>query len=730
MPNQVRDTLTDLIKTFIWGKNVSPRLALDYLHTKRETGGIKLLNLRNRNEAIELIWLKEYLKTNTARPTWAKFTDALVNDLAPAKIQPEARQNTFLQKWKVPTKGKRAKKLGNDTIRMIKSAHRHRLTFAPLNISQALRKQMPAWQHLGVEKEIPQNPRSACLVKTHNSTKVKDLLKVADRLDNLLPAGTHFPVLTCHCEECIEDRANGCENPQRCAIEAQNRLNKISLKLNPNRMSYRDNLSLTHRRKEKNATATIEGGDITFDPSVTIKSDLADCFRIMVDPEKVSNIPAERQPPPRGTTIPDEEITVYTDGSCMNNGKLNAKCGAGIWAGHESNLNTHLSVLGPHQSNQIGELAAVIKSLEITPSYAPLTIITDSRYVIDGLTQHLMDWEDQGWIEIKNKEWFKRAAYLLRKRSAPTAFKWVKGHSGEEGNEESDALAKKGAEKETPDELSLEIPPHFDVQGAKLSKITQAIAYRGLRELDKPAHRRTTVRNLEKIRSDLQQFNGSMETDEAIWGSIRSQPIKPKIQDFLFKSIHGTHKIGRYWLNIENLSERGRCTICNQDETLEHILTECLANTRAKIWDAARDIWPYDENLWPPITLGIILGSGLLEIKPTTQPTDQSPDDHQEERTPNAGATRLAKVLISEAAYLIWTLRCGRVINDKTYSSEAIESTWRRTVNKRLAEDVTLATKIVRREEFTKLINNTWYDALRKKHGDLPDDWIKLQPHF
>ena len=116
-----------------------------------------------------------------------------------------------------------------------------------------------------------------------------------------------------------------------------------------------------------------------------------------------------------------------------------------------------------------------------------------------------------------------------------------------------------------------------------------------------------------------------------VTGSIRSQPIKPKIQDFLFKSIHSTHKIGRYWLNIENLSKRGHCTICNQDETLKHILTDCLANTRARIWDAARDIWPYDENLWLPITLGIILGSSLLEIKPTTQPTGQSPDNHQEE---------------------------------------------------------------------------------------------------
>ena len=187
----------------------------------------------------------------------------------------------------------------------------------------------------------------------------------------------------------------------------------------------------------------------------------------------------------------------------MNNGTLNTKCGGGIWARHDNDLNTHLSIPGPAQSNQIGKLAAVVKALEITPTYAPMTIITDSRYVIDELTQNLSNWEDKGWIEVKNRDWFKRAAYLLRKRSAPTAFKWVKGHSGEEGNEESDTLAKAGVEKETPDEISLEIPPHFDVQGAKLSSITQSIAYRGIRESNKPAPRRTTARNIERIHSSL-----------------------------------------------------------------------------------------------------------------------------------------------------------------------------------------------------------------------------------
>lgn len=98
MPDHVKDMLTKLLRTFIWGKNVSPRLVLDSLHAKREKGGIELLNLKNRNEAIELVWLKEYLKVKPTRPTWAKLTDALINDLAPTNVHPEARQNTFLQR--------------------------------------------------------------------------------------------------------------------------------------------------------------------------------------------------------------------------------------------------------------------------------------------------------------------------------------------------------------------------------------------------------------------------------------------------------------------------------------------------------------------------------------------------------------------------------------------------------------------------------------------------------
>ena len=269
------------------------------------------------------------------------------------------------------------------------------------------------------------------------------------------------------------------------------------------------------------------------------------------------------------------------------------------------------------------------------------------------------------------------------------------------------------------------------MQGAKLASITQVIAYRGLREAENPITRRTTTRNLEKIRTDIRDQNGELETDEAIWESLRSQPISPKIQDFLYKAIHGTHKIGRYWLNIENYNTRSECTTCGREESMDHILTECPSDTRITIWNAARNMWPHDDNLWPNISPGVILGCGLIEIAMTHQARPgENPLQHTDAPTMNPGATRLATILISEAAYLVWTLRCDRVINERQHTIGEVESAWRRAVNRRLSEDAIVATKVARREEYTKLVISTWQKALRKRHGELPEKWLLKSPHF
>ena len=62
MPDDIRIALSKEIKNFIWEEQShAPPLSIEQLENDKEEGGIKLLNLKMRNEAIELMWLKEYL---------------------------------------------------------------------------------------------------------------------------------------------------------------------------------------------------------------------------------------------------------------------------------------------------------------------------------------------------------------------------------------------------------------------------------------------------------------------------------------------------------------------------------------------------------------------------------------------------------------------------------------------------------------------------------------------
>ena len=732
MPVNIQEALTREIRNFIWDDaNHVPRLGMNHLSNAKDIGGLKLLNLKTRNEAIEIIWLRDYLNLTGTRPTWAFVTDVLINETMPPTLDEETRINAFLQNWRIPTRGKRAERLGEDTTRMLKAAYKHNIAFAPINISQDLRERLPAWQHLGIEKQIPRNPRAKCLAKTHKSKRVKDMTNMSARLRDDYERGPHTPIYSCHCEDCERDRRNGCENPQRCAIEALRRLERITPKLNPRRPPNQDGLSLTRRRIERNKLATEEDDEqgITFDPSVTEKTDLSECFRIFVDKKKIMNIPATRQPRPRGVTINDEEIIVYTDGSCLNNGKLNARAGGGIWLEEGSQHNRRIRIPGPNQSNQVGEIAAVVVALEKMPNYTPLIIKTDSKYVIEGLTTHLKKWIDQGWIGIKNSEWFKRAAFLLRRRTAPTRFKWVKGHNGELGNEQSDKLAKEGANKAEIDEISLTIPDHFDLQGAKLTEITQAIAYKGIYERDHKEERNTTRLNLERIRGDIADQTGELETNEAIWNLIRKTPVRLKIRQFFYKALHGTQKIGRYWFNIQHYEERGICRTCDDDETMDHILTGCQHPTNASLWDHAEKLWPYEEGSWPNISFGTIIGCNAIQVE-TTRETKRRDGTSQKRKQHDQGATRLLQIIISETAYLIWTLRCQRVIHEREHTEHETLATWRKAINRRLSEDVTTAIKVLRRKQYINLVENTWTKALQKRHRDLPEDWINRKVVF
>ena len=237
-----------------------------------------------------------------------------------------------------------------------------------------------------------------------------------------------------------------------------------------------DGLSLTKLGTQRNQSMREVDGEITFDALITCKESLAECFRIFTNPTRTTNRITNRYKH-QGPIPRCRQITIFTDGACMNNGKENAQCGSGVWFDHNSPRNLAIKIPGAAQSNQVGEITAVIAATAATALYQPLKIVTDSKYVIEGLTTNLKSWEEDGWISIRNAQLFRKAAHLLRLRSARTTFQWVKGHNGSAGNEESDRLAKLGANKQNPDALDLENPQEFDIQGAKLTTLTQAKAY-------------------------------------------------------------------------------------------------------------------------------------------------------------------------------------------------------------------------------------------------------------
>lgn len=380
---------------------------------------------------------------------------------------------------------------------------------------------MPAWFHLGAPPKTYHKTKDRCLHSNHQIESVKDLKATMNKLTN---TGIHQAITSCVCNECVEDRLAGCKNLDKCARTTKRILESLSPLFNPNTTPQKDDLTLTHQRLEKNTRIIAQrDGEILFDPSITTKN------HIFVDLEHLIQIPAYRlRIPTASRSVRTEPVTVYTDRSCKNNGKYNATCGSRISVGEDSPMNKAIRIPGIKQSNQIGELMAILVALQSINPLTPIKVITDSKYAIKGLITHLKDWEDTGWIEVDNTDIFKAIAYQLRQRPSPMTFQWIKGHQGHVGNEKADQLALTGALCQNPDDINTYVPRNFDIQGAKLSKITHKLAYKGIMKKTHIEYNRVTLSLLDITRYTVESVSSTLETDDAIWQGCRHKDISKK----------------------------------------------------------------------------------------------------------------------------------------------------------------------------------------------------------
>ena len=139
-------------------------------------------------------------------------------------------------------------------------------------------------------------------------------------------------------------------------------------------------------------------------------------------------------------------IQIYTDGACSGNP---GPGGWGVlmrWNGHEKELFGGEA----ETTNNRMEMMAVIKALEALKRRSKVELYTDSKYVMQGITEWLSGWKAKGWKTaskkpVKNVDLWQEIDAAVQKHDV--SFHWVKGHAGHPENERADELARRGIPK-------------------------------------------------------------------------------------------------------------------------------------------------------------------------------------------------------------------------------------------------------------------------------------------
>ena len=139
----------------------------------------------------------------------------------------------------------------------------------------------------------------------------------------------------------------------------------------------------------------------------------------------------------------DKRVTLYTDGACKGNP------GKGGW-GVVLEYGEHRKELfggDVGTTNNRMELMAAIAGLSALKSRCIVDLYTDSVYVKDGITKWLSNWKSNGWRTaskkpVANQDLWEQLDQAVSNHQVN--WHWVKGHSGDPGNERADELANQG----------------------------------------------------------------------------------------------------------------------------------------------------------------------------------------------------------------------------------------------------------------------------------------------
>ncbi len=135
-----------------------------------------------------------------------------------------------------------------------------------------------------------------------------------------------------------------------------------------------------------------------------------------------------------------EEISIHTDGACRGNP------GPGGWGAVLEYGDRKRELLGSEAdtTNNRMELTAAVEALRTLKRSCRVLLVTDSTYVMKGVTEWIDNWKKNGWKTAARKAVRNQDLWQALDEQAARhdiRWQWVKGHSGNPGNEQADQLA-------------------------------------------------------------------------------------------------------------------------------------------------------------------------------------------------------------------------------------------------------------------------------------------------
>lgn len=233
MPEPILKRLMKIIREYLWDDRHNTPVGMSHVCLPVDMGGLGLLDLHARNEAIDVMWLKAYLDFSEDRPLWVFLADDLLVSHTPKGCrlkQQDLRINPFLQKWNPKIRG-----LPEVLKGMVNIANKYGLRLEGLAFSRDILHAMPMWDHeYAAKKELSHLTYPSrvvtCLRQNYGAMTVGEFEKLADVLCN----PQHRRSAACWCVRCREIKTTtACGNPHLCCKKASDMISTLPSKWNP-----------------------------------------------------------------------------------------------------------------------------------------------------------------------------------------------------------------------------------------------------------------------------------------------------------------------------------------------------------------------------------------------------------------------------------------------------------------------------------------------------------------